>query len=362
MRWLLLLLCGCRQLLGFEEAAGVDAGGDAPVTGTCAGAGLLPNTCFDEVRGPLTLLAELDTDRDCDSVSDGLCFVAAESISVLGTVGVIGSRPLVLWSASTIVVDTGATLDVRSTRDKVGPGANNEDCVSGDGSESQESPRIGTGGCGGGFASAGGNAGGAHFDLETLEVDCASGVTVLRSVRGGCRGGHGGASDVAGTANGGSSGGAVYLMAAEQIAIGGVIDARGAPGNKAIANQGLFAGGGGGGSGGLIAFDAPAVHLDGATIVALGAGGSSGSALKNGLVLQGFEGKDPALDPPSNANPTLATAMSNIGGGTGQSGGSVVSSEDGSGGGGGGGNGYIVVFSETTPTTIGAKIAPELMQ
>jgi hypothetical protein len=379
VRWLpVLLIAGCYDPSASpvceSTAACTDAGSDGP-TQVCAGdpSGLLPVTCFDPPPAPRTFPAgvAIMTSTDCDVPlvdHPDLCILAGESITFTGAGKVVaqGTRPLVLWSATTITIPAGLTLDV-GTHDNgtPGPGANDVECPAVDGSANTAStPNIGSGGCGGPFGAPGGKGGaGALADTARVQTECSPFVVELDRIRGGCRGGHGGLSNVVGSLNGGSSGGAVYLMAASSITIKGTIDACGTGGNLANANNITQAGGGGGGSGGMIAFDTPSLVLDGARLVALAGGGSSGSGLDMGTVVQGVGGQNPQVSPLGFASATSSIVNDNFGGGgtmlAGDTAGDVVVTNTGGGGGGGGGAGYIRRFPMTTPVdTSTSTLAP----
>jgi hypothetical protein len=156
------------------------------------------------------------------------------------------------------------------------------------------------------------------------------------------------------------------MMAGEKIEVHGKIDARGNGGGLAIANDITMAGGGGGGSGGLIAFETPSLNLDGATLNALGGGGSSGSGQDEvtGEIFQGNGGSSPVFDPPSfagGANPTVVDNLGGPGGIDGRIGGDVAVDRIGGGGGGGGGVGYIRLFVAAGASTTNARILPALI-
>lgn len=359
---ILLLLCGCQQLLGFEDLAPDDAG-DLPDGKVCVGSArsLTGTICLANIDGPLEVEGVLETSSSsvCNPAVSNVCLIAAQSIEVGGTLRVRGSRPLVLWSASTISIRKSSVLDIRSV-DGLGPGANDDDCPLTDGTFDQSTDTlVGTGGCGGPFGSAGGNAGDGNAVNEvTVSVDCSNQTLTLDRVRGGCAGGSGGLVAGFNMPNGGSAAGGVYLMAATSITVAGMIDARGTPGTGGPGVTEAFAGGGGGGSGGLIGLDAPKVVLDDAVLNALGGGGASGAGLSGGVKF-GIPGEDSTLDPPTNATSTASIVGLNFGGASGMAGGNVESDQTGGGGGGGGGAGYIVVLSADVQLG-SAQIAPPL--
>ncbi len=263
-----------------------------------------------------------------------------------------------LWSTSSILVRKTAIVDIRSV-DGIGPGANDDSCPDTVGTFGENSdPVVGTGGCGGPFGTAGGNGGDGNVaGKSTVSIQCSEAAVALDRVRGGCAGGAGGIGIEIGQANGGSSAGAIYLMAATSITVAGAIDARGTPGDGGPGIQEAFVGGGGGGSGGLVGLDAPDISLEGAVLNALGGGGGSGGGLA-GVAQTGFDGEEATLDPPTNATSTDAVVSLNFGGATGSAGGAVGSNQTGGGGGGGGAAGYIVVLGRLEAGA--ARFAPPI--
>lgn len=381
MRWLLLFaIAGCYERKPLQCETDNCQVPDGSATEVCVGdpAGLLPRTCFDPMPAPRTITAAMspiETDLACDlPVVDHpkLCILAGESIVIEGVIKARGGRPLVLWSATTIELLDGAEIDVKSEQvavnEELAAGADDSTCPSLDGAlNNLANPFVGAGGCGGGFGGAGGLGGDGARSPVTVGPGCASMIQPLDRVRGGCRGGHGGLSNAASELNGGSSGGAVYLMAGQTIVIRGVIDARGDQGLPATGNPDRLPGGGGGGSGGLIAFDTPELVLDGAVLNALGGGGSSGMGLdpQNSALIQGLNGIEALLDPPTPATRTAATISDNFGGagtvGDGLDGGDAGGGQRGGGGGGAGGVGYIVLYPGPPQPAISALVVPPFL-
>ena len=344
--------------------------GDAPAGAPCAGAlnGLLGEICRDPTE-PFNVMANLpfDTtdDERCDPTADNFCLVAATSIQIEGTLSVTGSRPLVLWSATTIIVD--GTIDASSRRTvspKLGPGANYTGCTVVNGDQGGGLPDFGSGGAGGGYATAGGS-GGEGAGNNTVVM--TSGTSPMQPVglRGGCAGGAGGG---LGQLTPGDGGGAVYLMAAS-IEVNGIITVNGAGGGGGVGVANIAGGGGGGGSGGMIGLDAATVTLDTAMLAALGGGGGSGGFAASNSSMAGSAGSDPGFDPPSVAPGGPQTANMN-GGGTGSALDGVVVGDGGNattgaqmtsrgGGGGGGAAGYIRVFASSLQQNL-SNVAPPL--
>src|SRR5690606_28127761 len=130
--------------------------------------------------------------------SNAWCVIAGESITVTGTVGVMGSRPLVLVATNAIAVE--GTLDAASRRVdlKRGPAANATACLAGTAPTGAKD-----GGAGGSFGGKGGDGGGTGKGL-------AGAAITPTSLHGGCRGQDGGGAN---KGVGGEGGGAVYLIA-----------------------------------------------------------------------------------------------------------------------------------------------------
>lgn len=327
----------------------------SPFAPNCAGlpTGMLPNVCFPSVSGGvIDLVGVLDTGADprCDQSRTSECFIVGTSITVRG-LDVSGSKPLVLWSASTIEV-TGL-LDVAShINSKEGPAASpgSGTCPGMlDGNEMSGTPTIGSGANGGSYAAAGGKGGtGRSLQLVVPQTQPPQPLVPL-GLHGGCAGGNGGSS----LGSAGHGGGAVYLMAHDLVLVSGTINASGSGALGGASGQ-FRGGGGGGGAGGLIAFDVPTLRLDGAHLVALGGGGGSGAATNGGIVV-GVAGVDPDASGTTAAAPGPQTTGTNVGGAGGSilgalapAAGDVDAGNTGGGGGGGGGAGFIVRYGAGT--------------
>lgn len=290
---------------------------------------------------------------------------------------VVGEKPLIIASWSTIVVDgvidAGSSTYETSTSThvdgplRIGAGANRTaNCSGSTGTQGATAQNTGGsgGGGGGGYHGEGGN--GTTGDTVMVPggpggLEVAQPPTVLR---GGCAGGGSGTAGAAGFMSpatsatfsaGGSGGGAIELSAMTAISVSatGAINAGGAGGGGSP--QGSACGGGGGGSGGYLRLEAPANTLLGA--LSANGGGGGGSSAYAGHGNQG-----------SNAL-TAAQAAGGLGIGNGNCGlpgaaGSVGGTFDGpdatgadscGGGGGGGAAGFIFVAG---PTTGGATSSP----
>ena len=240
---------------------------------------------------------------------------------------------------------------VRSSRaeDKVGAGGNDSDCTPADmiAGKGDDDLKVGNGGCGGAFGTTGGTGGrgGSNGQAQVGLCDTRPPISIDR-LRGGCRGGDGGFETAPPELPP-----LVYLIAGVSIEVHGLINASGGGARPAVVNGLTLPGGGGGGSGGMIAFDAPKLDLEGARLFALGGGGGSGSGEASGL-RDGNPGIEADLE---NGNPPMGsnqTVNINPGGaspfpGNGSPGGDVANDKRGGGGGGGGGHGVVLVFPPT---------------
>jgi hypothetical protein len=351
-----------------DSDGGVDPDGSLDgVDKVCTGdpAGLLASRCFVPA-GPVTLASSptLNTDSSplcsLDPTVQIACFVVGTSITVPGLVEVIGSRPLVLWSATDI--DISGTLDAGSHLGGLtGPAANPASCdVVAGGTNATTVPIFGGGGGGGSNNNLGGTGGTGRVGTIAAPTPGQSDLAAA-ALRGGCPGGSGGFSP--GTS--GAGGGVVYLMAHGTIRISGVVNASGAgggPGTNVSGEQ--SGGGGGGGSGGLIGLDAAMIVYDTANVVALGGGGGSGA----NEVMPGVRGTDVNFTLATQATGGQSTALDNIGGagssrsgGAAGAGGSVTpgfANNNGGGGGGGGGAGYILEFGTVSGAATSNIVPP----
>lgn len=201
-------------------------------------------------------------------VSIALCVLSVESFSVAAdsTLRVIGDKPLLILSRSTI--DIVGKIDVSSTRNPLiaGAGARTSGCQGEMGGGAGED--FGGGG-GGGYQAGGGDGGDGNGGREGGD---ATGSIAPVGVQGGCPGGDGGSGAMVG--RGGAGGGAVQLTAEASIVVRpmGRILAGGMGGSGAVNG-----GGGGGGSGGFVGLDARSVTLEaGALIAANGGAGGTG--------------------------------------------------------------------------------------
>jgi hypothetical protein len=321
---------------GSDSGMGSDAGMGS---NACYGAGP-GKVCFAQPpTGTQTINAAINTDGAmCATTVIGTapgCVIAADSITISGTVTVTGSKALVLVAATTLTV-TGS-LDASSRRGGGGQLGASADPAGCDPGTAPGAHGGGAGGSFGGTGGAGGNdGGGMHGGVA------GAAQATLTALRGGCPGQTGAVGGTAGAP--GHGGGAVYLIAGTSIVIAsGTINASGEPGTGGST---MGAGGGGAGAGGLVAFDAPSV-TNNASVFANGGGGGEGAGTNS-------TGNTPA-DPTAGAAPGGAGATTSGGdGGPGAFGATangtagLPATTMGGGGGGGGGAGLIKLYQAQT--------------
>ncbi len=331
---MIAMLAGCRDVFGIGSASAIDSsigdGHDGDGGAACYGAHLVM-VCFASApTGVTSISGAPNTDSsppcsgDVTSGGNGLCVVGAETIEVAGAAiaKFSGSKPLVLVATGSVMID--GTLDVSSgSNSATGPGADYSGCGSGG------SAGNGGGGAGGSFGAVGGDGGGPSQGT-------AAAVVAATTLHGGCAGHNGGGTGDTGPR--GHGGGAVYIIAVDQITVdqAGVIDASGGGGG---APEPAASGAGGGGTGGMIGLEAPTVVIDGSVIANGGGGGQGGSTTGNSL--DGMSGSKGGSGGSGTGNGGVggdgghdATAASPGSAGTGTTGG----------GGGGGGVGVVNVF------------------
>jgi hypothetical protein len=334
-----------------DAAPVIDAGTlvDSMVMPVCVG-GSYEKVCVEPPAATLMLSTQtIDTTSSslCKPFSATpsipLCVIPAMAITIPqgSAVTVIGNRPLVLLSTSTITID--GLLDASSTPTRTGPAADNGPCLTGTGAGSAFQ---GGGGGGGSYGTAAANGGNSPSSFG----GGAAAAPNLAGFTAGCRGGKGG-NGLGDGGNGGHSGGAVLLLAAQTVTLGqdGTINASGAGGNSGRAGGG---GGGGGGSGGTIVVDAPTVDLAGKCFAN---GGAGGGGANNGQARDG--GQSTAPDRAAVGGDGARTGGDGGDGATSKAGpmsgspgspGTFPTGGSGGGGGGGGGLGLIKVFATTT--------------
>jgi hypothetical protein len=339
---------GCSSLLGIDDLRLADARGgpdtgDAPGA-NCIGGGLLTLCPDPPPTSQLVVVAprQIDTGSDpaCLTMMSGtteVCVMLHASIQIGGTLRAVGPRPLVLASWSSISLP--GTIDLASHLGKPpGAGAEPRSCPP----VPAPPPGTGAGGAGGSFGGAGGRGGN--------KAGPSGSPVALAEIRGGCAGSLGDGATPQDLA--GSGGGAVYLIARDQIVVDGAINASGAGGGTCENGGGFgFCGGAGGGAGGLIGLDAPTITGAG-TLFANGGGGSGANSQ---IILGSSGGESPDAKSPG------------IGGnGSGKGGDGSVGTQlagqpgsDGQGGGGGGG-GAGAIYVRGAFTVSGAISPPQM--
>jgi hypothetical protein len=281
------------------------------------------------------------------------CVIRAGSITLGGTVTVIGSRALALVADDSLVI-TG-TLDAAANGTTNGPG----------GGLRTSGAQAGTSSAGGGagFSQAGGAGGSATTDGGGGIGGGVFDPTVPTSMTGGARP----ANAMFGfNAVSGGGGGAVNLIACRgEVQISGVIDAGGGGGSGGadlIAGAQLeFNAAAGGGSGGYVVIQGLDVTVTG-RLFANGGGGGGGAGANDLVGARGGDGTR------SSANAATAGAPSSTAGGAGGTGG-IGAQLPGTGkhppgggtaGGGGGATGAFIVRvpAGVTPTKTPLDISP----
>jgi hypothetical protein len=365
----LLGLTGCNQIFGIEEIghtppdalAGDIANrpGDANDGLSCLGH-LGIRVCLTQV-GTLPIPATIDTDTiTCTQVlpmtnGPDACVLAAQNLQLDTTIRVTGTRSLVLFAATDLVLTSNSVLKAQSDGSGLGPGLSLASCPANGGTNGYGNASGGGGGAGGNFQGSGG-LGGAGAHASGGQVGASPALAV---VRGGCPGGPGGNDAIANPgAVGGSGGGAIYLLAGRSITINGTINASGASGQGGSAATG--AGGGGGGAGGMIVLDAPTVSV-GTTgsAFALGGGGGGGADPTNGAnAAPGGVPRGPAMPGGAGAGATANAGSGGQGSSplSGSPGSSTAATTNSGAGGGGGGGGYVVIYG--TYSVSGAAAPP----
>jgi hypothetical protein len=259
--------------------------------------------CAYVEHAPVTLVSQTLGSRTIDTSSDAACasysstppldacVIVGASIEIPRgtTVVATGSRPLVLLATDSITIS--GTLDAAShSGTTAGPAASAQPCATDYTSASTtgggwtSGPPYGGGGWGGSFGARGG-AGGAAW----LVTDGGTSPSAITNavLRGGCPGGDGAGSPGTGRLGGG----AVLLVARQNLTIDGAVNASGAGGGGGvIVPSVLLGGGGGGGSGGMIILDAATVNTSGQCFANGGGGGEGVNFDMSGGLLAGNPG------------------------------------------------------------------------
>jgi hypothetical protein len=342
------LLAACSFHSTAPGTGSVDASPQVPIDAlptdtlppNCFGTGLGVRICLSappstELHVTSTRTIDTTGGSPCDPDISQFCVIAGTAVQIDSgsTLGVQGTRPLVLISTSRLGID--GVIDVAShlaTPPRVGPGADSPLC------HAETAATLRGGGAGGSLGTKGGDGG-------PMSGAIAGAALVPTTLQGGCKGSDG---SVAGGGQLGHGGGSVYLIATS-ISVNGSINASGESGTGSK-NDGR--GGGGGGSGGMIVFDAPTLSVaPGARIFANGGGGGEGTG--------GNDGKD-GIDASSPGTSGVGGSGASTGGDGGAGGAGTADGATGGpgnnvntegGGGGGGGAGIIKVFRAPRPSS-----------
>ncbi|HEV7554236.1 MAG TPA: hypothetical protein VGO00_02210 [Kofleriaceae bacterium] len=334
---------------------------DAPMEPLSTEPGIDAQECFGDKTAvcihpppaqPLALPAVIHTDTDCmmtvpQTGGTDLCVFYGATITTPDDVRATGNRPLVLVASDSISVDH--TIDVSSQQGGTpGAAANASQCNAP--TAAKNGGGGGGGGAGGSFVGKGGNGGQGDQNGGKNNGGNAGDASPPALIRGGCPGGVGGD----GTGNGGAfgnGGGAVYLIALNQITVAGNIFASGAAG----AGGGVEAGAGGAGSGGMVGFDATTI-TDTGVVAANGGGGGGGGSTSMGPGAAGGEGTTTNYNQRAPAGAGTGTNKGDGGAGTDDATQNADNGHNADGGAGAGGGGIGIVWKHGAFT--GAKVSP----
>jgi hypothetical protein len=344
------------------------ATGDGAGTGGCVGSEVW-QLCIVGAppSAPVTLRGTINTDTSTSCASNvvwtsssqpAACVIAGTSIDVSTNTTATGTKPLVLFSTSTIQLASGVTLDVASHRaGTTGAGAQAAGC--GAFPQAPLDSTSGAGGAAGGSFMSSAGDGGAGGKGATAGLAAPADTVAPTILRGGCNGQTGGTAGAGSAGPPGSGGGAVFLVASTRISLLGTINASGAGGGGGLP----LGGGGGGGSGGMIVLAAPSIMATNAKIIANGGGGGGSGGASNGS-----PGSDPSTLTPTTAAQGGTGGAGNGCGGNGHGGAgavSTVAAVDGEAGAkdntcGGGGGGGAVGYIQSNVAIGGATVSPSL--
>lgn len=251
-------------------------------------------------------------------------------------------------------ISIGGTLDASGSVGPVAGSRTQVACATAAGVDGDADANGAPGGSGGALGADGGDGGdGDGNQSETAGPEGGTAITFAGVPLGGCPGGAGGTGMNFGGI-GGAGGGAVDLIAAGALAVGGTITAGGGGGGPGLA---LTGGGGGGGSGGTILLEAATATISG-NLAANGGGGGGGAGTTSGGV--GTFGQPNTTVAGGGSAGTFGSGGGDGGTSASPAGESVdVDAPDGGGGGGGGGVGFIALDA-ATQSIAGSTITPAL--
>jgi hypothetical protein len=274
-----------------------------------------------------------------------VCFLSGKNVTITNDNYFWGTGPVIIYAVDTLTVSGIANLNGRPDY-QPSAGANASQCK-----PFAATPTTSGGGAGGSFITAGGN-GGAHSQVAGAPGLAAAPDAAPPSVmRGGCPGQLGEGADTM-FSRPGNGGGAIYLIAGNQIILqpGSIVNASGGGGAAWAGPRG----GSGGGSGGMIVLWAPSITATGAVVVANGGGGGEGGPA-NGAGGAGMtcDGTNPLTAPSGGTGSQGGDGGDGFVQGSSAQPGAGANNNNGAGAG-GGGAGYI----KTNHPLTGASVSP----
>lgn len=279
--------------------------------------------------------------------------IFVDELTLDGVLVARGSRPFAVIATGDVELIGSSVLEVG-----IGAAGARETCANGAKKGEDDSTGAGGGG-GGGFGDQGGRGGDGDTDGDgSSGADGGLASSLPSGIIGGCPGGAGGDGAEEG-GRGGAGGGAIFVVSATKIAIGGNAGINaggegGQGGKKTPGNRG-DGGGGGGGSGGMILLEAPIVRNDG-TLSANGGGGGEGSDDGGSSGRPGSNALLGTMAAPGGDGNSSGGARGSSGGNSTMPSGSGPNSGRGGGGGGGGSVGFIRVVG--SQMDLGSKVSP----
>jgi hypothetical protein len=281
---------------------------------------------------------------------------AVDGLTLSGRLRAEGRRPLLVVAGGNIAIS--GVVDLTGVAGLPRPAGSEARCgeLGGSGGPGQENSDGAGGGGGGGGVTPG--APGQTGDNDGDGTPGGNrGEAAEVGLRGGCSGGSGGRDPGAEAdgGTGGAGGGAIHLLARDEVVISGRINAGGGGGGPGVRDT--DSAGGGGGGGGYVGLEAPAVQIiTGASVAANGGGGGGGADDSKSDATPGASGLDSDAPAPGGSGSN--------GGGDGGDGAAravVATTDDGApdgGGGGGGGGAGAVVIRATDAEPLDGVISP----